>query len=113
MTVGPAGPDPGAEGLWILNAGNQGPFTLDGTRTYIVGRDEVAVIDPGPIGTGEHLRALAQAVVLDQPLAGLLFQGVHPVAFPVDVDLHELESKWLQANQSKSASPDLFVLILI
>ena len=29
-------------------AGNAGPFTFTGTCTYIVGRGEVAVIDPGP-----------------------------------------------------------------
>ena len=29
-------------------AGNPGPFTYTGTETYIVGRGEVAIIDPGP-----------------------------------------------------------------
>jgi glyoxylase-like metal-dependent hydrolase (beta-lactamase superfamily II) len=29
-------------------AGNSGPFTFTGTCTYIVGRGQVAVIDPGP-----------------------------------------------------------------
>ncbi len=29
-------------------AGNRGPFTASGTCTYVVGRDRVAVIDPGP-----------------------------------------------------------------
>ncbi|MSR20602.1 MAG: MBL fold metallo-hydrolase [Gemmatimonadetes bacterium] len=45
----------------FLNAGNAGPFTLDGTRTYLVGRSAVAVIDPGP-ASESHLRALTQAV---------------------------------------------------
>ena len=30
-----------------LRANNPGPFTLDGTRTWIVGRREVAIVDPG------------------------------------------------------------------
>ena len=45
----------------VVLASNPGPFTLDGTRTYIVGRDSLAVIDPGPDDPG-HLRALEAAV---------------------------------------------------
>jgi len=40
---------------------NPGPFTYLGTGTYIVGRDEVAVIDPGPDDPG-HLDAILAAV---------------------------------------------------
>lgn len=42
-------------------ARNPGPFTFTGTGTYIVGHDEVAVIDPGP-DLPEHLGALLRAV---------------------------------------------------
>ena len=42
-------------------AGNSGPFTFTGTQTYIVGRGEVAVIDPGP-DDPDHIQALIQAV---------------------------------------------------
>jgi glyoxylase-like metal-dependent hydrolase (beta-lactamase superfamily II) len=45
----------------FLNAGNAGPFTLDGTRTYLVGRTVVAVIDAGP-ALEPHMEALADAV---------------------------------------------------
>ncbi len=41
----------------FLNAGNAGPFTLDGTRTYRVGRRSVVVLDPGP-DVEDHVRAL-------------------------------------------------------
>jgi glyoxylase-like metal-dependent hydrolase (beta-lactamase superfamily II) len=41
-------------------AGNPGPFTFKGTCTYIVGRGEVAVIDPGP-ADGTHLAHLLAA----------------------------------------------------
>jgi glyoxylase-like metal-dependent hydrolase (beta-lactamase superfamily II) len=40
---------------------NPGPFTFTGTGTYIVGRGEVAVIDPGP-NMAEHLAAQLAAV---------------------------------------------------
>ena len=41
-------------------ANNPGPFTFTGTGTYIVGRGEVAVIDPGP-DLPEHLEAILSA----------------------------------------------------
>ncbi|MFN3523390.1 MAG: MBL fold metallo-hydrolase [Phenylobacterium sp.] len=40
---------------------NPGPFTFLGTATFIVGRGEVAVIDPGP-DQPEHLEAILAAV---------------------------------------------------
>jgi len=40
-----------------LVAPNPGPFTFTGTCSYVVGRGEVAVIDPGP-GDGPHLEAI-------------------------------------------------------
>ncbi|MHB8530733.1 MAG: MBL fold metallo-hydrolase, partial [Caulobacteraceae bacterium] len=42
-------------------AENPGPFTYKGTGTYIVGRGEVAVIDPGP-DLPDHLAAIQRAV---------------------------------------------------
>jgi len=41
-------------------ANNPGPFTFKGTGTYIVGKGEVAVIDPGP-DLPEHLAAILKA----------------------------------------------------
>ena len=44
-------------------ARNASPFSYTGTQTYIVGRGDVAVIDPGPLGddpahVGELIRIL-------------------------------------------------------
>ena len=44
-----------------LLAANPSPFTYSGTQTYIVGRGEVAVIDPGP-DLDEHVGALVAAL---------------------------------------------------
>jgi glyoxylase-like metal-dependent hydrolase (beta-lactamase superfamily II) len=44
-----------------VTADNPGPFTFKGTGTYIVGRGEVAVIDPGPDDPA-HLEAILAAI---------------------------------------------------
>src|ERR1700682_1547948 len=48
-------------GVRRLLVNNPGPFTFKGTLTYIVGRDRVAIIDPGPIDE-PHIAALLAAV---------------------------------------------------
>lgn len=42
-------------------ARNPSPFTFTGTGTYIIGRGEVAIIDPGPADPA-HIDAVAEAV---------------------------------------------------
>ncbi len=51
-----------------VTANNPGPFTFKGTGTYIVGRGEVAVIDPGP-DLPEHLDAILAAVAGERVVA--------------------------------------------
>ncbi len=43
-----------------ITARNPSPFTYLGTNTYLVGRGEVAVIDPGPL-LDDHVAAILQA----------------------------------------------------
>jgi glyoxylase-like metal-dependent hydrolase (beta-lactamase superfamily II) len=43
-------------------ANNPGPFTFRGTGVYIIGRGDVAIIDPGP-DDATHIEALKRAVV--------------------------------------------------
>jgi glyoxylase-like metal-dependent hydrolase (beta-lactamase superfamily II) len=52
-----------ARDLDRLTAPNPGPMTLEGTNTYVVGRDPAVVIDPGPDDSGhiEAVRAAAEA----------------------------------------------------
>src|SRR5450432_3300826 len=48
-------------GVRRLLVDNPGPFTFKGTLTYIVGKDQVAIIDPGPDDEA-HAAALLDAV---------------------------------------------------
>ncbi|MDW6020949.1 MBL fold metallo-hydrolase [Mesorhizobium sp. BAC0120] len=50
-----------APGVRRLTANNPSPFTFHGTNSYIVGRDRLAVIDPGP-DDETHLAALMKAI---------------------------------------------------
>lgn len=62
---------PDTEPLKSVRANNPSPMTLDGTRTYIVGRARPAVIDPGPAELA-HLEAVARALGGHTPVAVLL-----------------------------------------
>jgi glyoxylase-like metal-dependent hydrolase (beta-lactamase superfamily II) len=60
-----------------LRAANPGPFTLDGTNSWIVGRDPAWLVDPGP-ALPDHLAAL-QAELEDRGgLGGIALTHDHP-----------------------------------
>lgn len=54
---------------------NPGPFTFTGSGTYIIGRDQLAIIDPGP-DDEEHLGALLSAVD-GRPVTHILITHTH------------------------------------
>jgi len=61
-----------------LLAPNASAMTLDGTRTFIVGRDPVAIIDPGSADPA-HLDALADAVLAGRSTSAvILLTHNHP-----------------------------------
>ena len=66
-------------------APNPSPFTYTGTQTYLVGSEEVAVIDPGPADP-DHLAALLAAIA-DRPVRAILCTHTHrdhsPAAAPL------------------------------
>ncbi len=66
-------------------APNASPFTYTGTQTYLVGTDDLAVIDPGPDDT-EHLEALIRAIG-DRPVRAIMCTHTHrdhsPAAAPL------------------------------
>ena len=66
-----------AHDVVAVRADNPGPFTLEGTNTWIVGRDPAWVLDPGPSLTA-HLDALAAALAARGGLGGIALTHDHP-----------------------------------
>ncbi len=62
--------------LRLVVADNASPMTLDGTRTFVVGRERPVVIDPGPEDPA-HLDALEEALAGRAP-AAILLTHAHP-----------------------------------
>lgn len=58
----------------FLGAGNASSFTLDGTRTYRVGRRRAVLIDPGP-DLAEHIQALVAWVADADEVTVVLTHG--------------------------------------
>jgi glyoxylase-like metal-dependent hydrolase (beta-lactamase superfamily II) len=121
--------DPGraeecAPGVRRILANNPSPFTFKGTMSYIVGRGQVAIIDPGP-DDSVHIAALLKAVrgetvthifvththrdhspavpaIKAATGAIVMAEGPHRAARP----LHIGEAKRLDASADMEFSPD-------
>lgn len=59
-----------------VRADNPGPFTLDGTNTWVVGREPAYVVDPGP-HLDDHVRAVAREVERRGGLGGIALTHDH------------------------------------
>lgn len=65
-----------AAGVRRVTCPNAGPMTATGTQSYLVGRGEVAVIDPGPVHEG-HLAAMLAALGPGERIAAILVTHSH------------------------------------
>src|SRR5215467_6432680 len=61
LELAPDAVDEPIPGVRRIMANNPGPFTFKGTMSYIVGRGQVAIVDPGPLDD-THIAALLDAV---------------------------------------------------
>jgi glyoxylase-like metal-dependent hydrolase (beta-lactamase superfamily II) len=61
----------------LVRAPNPSPFTLDGTNTWVVGRDPAWVVDPGP-ALPAHLDAVVAAVAARGGAGGIALTHDHP-----------------------------------
>ena len=63
--------------ILLVRAPNPSPYTLDGTNSYVVGRDPAWVLDPGP-ALDVHLDALAAAGAERGGAGGIALTHDHP-----------------------------------
>ena len=79
-------PEALAPDLTRIVAPNPSPMTYRGTNTYLLGKNELAVIDPGPDNPA-HLDAILSAVKPDQRVTHILVTHSHldhaPLAHPL------------------------------
>ena len=64
-----------APGVSRVVANNPSVFTFKGTNTYLVGRDTLAVIVPGPADAGHH--AALVAAIAGRPVSHILITHTH------------------------------------
>lgn len=77
-----------APGVLRLTAANPGPFTFHGTNTYLVGKRNLAVIDPGP-DDAAHLDAILRAAG-NRPISHILVSHTHRDHSPLAARLRKL-----------------------
>ncbi len=63
-------------GFALVRAANPSPLTLDGTNTWLVGRDPCWVVDPGP-ALPEHVEGVAAAAAHRGGLGGIALTHDH------------------------------------
>lgn len=69
-------------------AGNASPYTHTGTQTHLVGREALAIVDPGP-DEPAHLAAL-QRVIAGRPVAAIFVTHTHRDHSPLGRRLRDL-----------------------
>ncbi|TPN83177.1 MBL fold metallo-hydrolase [Mesorhizobium sp. CU2] len=70
-----------------ITAANAGPFTFHGTNSYVIGRDTLAVIDPGP-DNDAHLDVLLAAIA-GRPVSHIFVSHTHRDHSPLAARLKE------------------------
>ena len=91
-------------GIALVRAPNPGPFTLDGTNTWLVGRDPVYVIDPGPALAG-HVDAVVAEVRSRGGLGGIALTHDHADHAEAVAAVRERTSATTASTWPASAGP--------
>ena len=64
-----------APGIGRVTASNSGPYTFTGTNSFLIGTEQVAVLDPGP-DDPHHMAALRTAIA-GRPVTAILLTHTH------------------------------------
>jgi len=96
-----------APGIRRLLCNNPGPFTFKGTVTYIVGRGEVAIIDPGPLDEA-HIAALLAAVA-NETVTHILVTHTHRDHSPAAARIKAVTGAKTYAQGPHRAARPLYV----
>ncbi len=81
-------------GVRRIVAPNPGPMTGPGTNTYIVGNEQLAVIDPGP-DIAEHIEAILSSTKAIGEIKWILVTHTHPDHSPAASKLAQLSGAQL------------------
>lgn len=96
---------PVAKDVLRLTVNNPGPFTFYGTNSYLVGRDTLAVVDPGPDDEA-HLNALVEAIG-GRKVSHIFVTHTHRDHSPLTRRLKELTGATVLAEGSHRAARPL------
>lgn len=88
-----------------ITAPNPSPMTFHGTNSYLIGRDNLALIDPGPL-IDAHLEALLTAIG-DKPLTHIFVSHTHKDHSPLAKVLQEKTGAKIYAEGPHRPSREL------
>ncbi|MTI42715.1 glyoxylase-like metal-dependent hydrolase (beta-lactamase superfamily II) [Roseibium hamelinense] len=96
-----------ADGVRRLTAKNPGPFTFHGTNTYLVGTQNIVVVDPGPDDPA-HVDAIMKAVA-GAHIAAIFVSHTHMDHSPAARRLQEKSGAPIVGCGPHSAARDLAI----
>lgn len=88
-----------------ITAPNPSPFTFHGTNTYLIGKDNLAIIDPGP-DDDSHLSTIITTIG-DRPLTHIFVSHTHKDHSPLAKRLKALTGAQIYAEGPHRASREL------
>lgn len=95
------------EGISRITAKNRGPMTFEGTNTYLIGKENLAIIDPGPLDL-DHLEVILRA--LDgRPLSHIFVSHTHKDHSPLAKNLKSKTGATIYAEGPHRATRVLHV----
>ncbi|MEW7007838.1 MBL fold metallo-hydrolase [Lentilitoribacter sp. EG35] len=93
------------DGIYRITANNRGPMTFEGTNTYLIGKENMAIIDPGPFDS-DHLKVILNALE-GRPLSHIFVSHTHKDHSPLAKELQSLTGATIYAEGPHRAARSL------